>query len=139
MPPFHPKTLDSHPPPDHTFLSHTHTRIHSHINTHINTLKNTNTHTHTHTLLWFSKRVRMHLCVCIPCVCHAKKIMMMYQQFPRIRYVSQYGLNSILLCCREFNVCNYQIVHGLPSLSFSHPYSLECWCLRHGTALSVRA
>jgi len=35
---------------------------------------------------------------------------------------------------------NYQIVvHGLPPPPFFHPDSLECWCLRHNTVLSLGA
>jgi len=48
-------------------------------------------------------------------------------------------LYFVLLCCREAAFFNYQIVHGLPSPSLSHPASLECWCLRHETALSGNA
>jgi len=65
--------------------------------------------------------------------------MTMCQQFSRLRYVSPYGLALILLCCREAACSHYQIVHGLPPGPFSHPYFLECWCLRHKTALSVCA
>ena len=64
----------------------------------------------------------------------------MHQQFPRIRYVSPYGLGFkvILLCCREAVFFNYQIAHGLPH-PLSHRDFLECWCLNYETFLSVSA
>jgi len=65
--------------------------------------------------------------------------MMMYQQFPRIWYVSPYGLGLVLLSWREAAFHNYHIAHGLPPPPFYHPDSLECWCLRHKTALSLSA
>jgi hypothetical protein len=49
------------------------------------------------------KNLRYHtrLPVCTCCACFAKNIMSMYQQFPQIWYVSQYGLGLVLLCWRE--------------------------------------
>ena len=44
-----------------------------------------------------------------------------------------------VLCSREVAFSNYQIVHRLPPPPFSHPDSLECWYLRHETALSASA
>jgi hypothetical protein len=66
-------------------------------------------------------------------------MMMMYQLFPEIRYVSPHCQCLFLLCWREAAFFNYQIVHGLPPPPFSHPHSLECWCSRHETALSISA
>jgi len=65
--------------------------------------------------------------------------MMMYHQFPRICYVSPYGLHLVLLCWREAAFSIYPIVHGLPHPPFYCPDSLECWYLGHETALSVNA
>ena len=73
------------------------------------------------------------------CACLVKDMMMMYQPFPRIRYVRSYGLGLLLLCCREAAFSTYQIVHGLPIPSLSHPLFLECWCSRHEVALSASA
>jgi len=65
----------------------------------------------------------------------------MYQQFPRIRYVSPYCLGLVILCFREAAFSDYQIVHGWPQallLSFTlTPLSvvlevqkcLQCWRL----------
>jgi len=66
-------------------------------------------------------------------------MMMMYQPFPRIRYVSPYSLGLALLCWREATFLICQIVDGLSSLRCFHLDSLECWCLGHETALSVSA
>jgi len=64
---------------------------------------------------------------------------MMYQQFPRIWYVSPYDLALVLLCFREVAFSDYQIVHGVPPPPFSHPDSLECWYWRYKSAFSVDA
>jgi len=48
-------------------------------------------------------------------------------------------LSPILLCWREATFFNYHIVHGLAPPPFFDRDSLECWCLRHETAWSVRA
>ena len=40
------------------------------------------------------------LAVCTCCACFANNMMMMYQQFSRICYVSPYGLGLVLLFCR---------------------------------------
>jgi len=70
------------------------------------------------------------------CACFAENMMIMYQQFPPIRYVNPYGLVLVLCYCREVAFCNPQIVHGLPPPPFSHPDFLKCWCARHETALN---
>jgi len=63
------------------------------------------------------------------CTFFAKNMMVMYQQFPRIRYVSPYGLVLVLICGWEIAFSIYQIVRGLFPPPFPHPDSLECWCL----------
>jgi len=43
----------------------------------------------------------------------------------------------VLLCCRKAAFSNHQIVYGVPPSPFLHPECLECWYLRHETALGL--
>jgi len=77
--------------------------------------------------------------LCTYCVCFPKNRMTTRLQFPRLWYERPYVLSLVfkLHCCQEAAFSNYQIVHGLPPPPFSHPDSLECWYLRHETALTL--